>query len=74
MSFPTVDEQPSNGAVVTFAEVVELNRLFLEEPTRETFDAFEHGAKLYYGEEGYKKCKEFFLTFGGADMYDFMFL
>ena len=57
---------------MTMQELEALNRAFLEDPTDVTFKQFEEGAKLYYGEEVYKKCKEFFLTFGGADMCDFM--
>ena len=59
---------------MTIQQLKELNRAFLDNPTEDTFKQFEEGAKLYYGEEGYKKVKEFFLTFGGADMYDFMTL
>lgn len=57
---------------MTIQELKELNRTFLDNPTEDTFKQFEEGAKLYYGEEGYKKCIEFFLVFGGADLYDYL--
>lgn len=57
---------------MTLQELEALNKAFLENPNETTFKQFEEGAKLYYGKKEYEKCKEFFLTFGGADMCDFM--